>query len=171
LDEVFSRGIISLKIYHSMNLSRVQKRKSIRIKVNEPAFMYLVGEDEPHHRMEFSGGLRCILENLSDSGYAIIVGGAAHNGMRVKVQFELGNSAVCISGTTRDTVHFPNAGRSILHVEADPLPTEVRNRILGRVFGAAQGFDDAVMSFAEEAESPSSLALDDFPDLGDDLYD
>jgi len=146
-DEVYSLGILSLKIAHSFSLTRVQKRKSVRAKMAVPAFLYLVDEAEPFHKVEGSPGLKCMLEDLSDTGFAVTVGGKAADGLHVKVQFELNQVAVCISGTVRSAVFREETNRSILHAEADPLPTEVRNLILGRVFSTLDESDDADLPF------------------------
>jgi len=143
-DEVFSLGILSLKIAHRFSLSRVQKRRSVRTKMNVPAFLYLVGEGEPFHKIESSPGLRCMLEDISDTGCAVTVGGKASDDLHVKMQFELNGAAVCISGTVRSTIFREDTNRSVLHIEADPMPTEMRNRILGKVFGTfeEEDYDD-----------------------------
>jgi len=175
-DEVYSLGILSLKIAHSFSLTRIQKRKSVRARMGVPAFLYLVGEAESFHKVEGSPGLKCMLEDLSSTGFAVTVGGKAADGLHVKVQFELNHTAVCISGTVRSAVFREKTNRSILHVEADPLPTEVRNLILGRVFGTLdesdggdlpfQALDDvATASFYQDDTSDSeeidSLTLDE----------
>jgi len=146
-DEVYSLGILSLKIAHSFSLTRVQKRKSVRAKMGVPAFLYLVDEAEPFHKVEGAPGLKCMLEDLSDTGFAVTVGGKAADGLHVKVQFELNQAAICISGTVRSEVFREETNRSILHVEADPLPTEVRNLILGRVFGTLDESDGGDLPF------------------------
>ncbi|MDR1420850.1 MAG: PilZ domain-containing protein [Treponema sp.] len=134
-DEVFSRGISSLKISHSDSLFRTQKRKSVRIKLHKSAFLYLRGEEEAPGTIEAAPGLKCFLEDLSDTGCAVTIGGKAAVGLRVKVQFALDNTAISISGTVRSVDFREDANRSVLHIEADSLPTETRNQILGEVFG------------------------------------
>ena len=161
-DEVYSLGILSLKISHSFSLSRIQKRKSVRVKMNTPAFLYLVSEGEAYHKIETAPGLKCILEDLSDTGCAVTVGGKASDGLRVKVQFELNNAALCISGTVRSTIHREDTKRSVLHVEADPLPTDVRNRILGKVFGTMEDYDGMDMLF-RLLDDEAAGAMDKIP--------
>jgi c-di-GMP-binding flagellar brake protein YcgR len=147
LDEVFSKGISSLKISHSESLFRTQKRKSIRIKMHKAAFLYLVRDDETPHKLEMDPGLKCFLEDLSDSGYAVIVGGKAAAGLRVKAQFALDNTAICMTGTVRSVSFREESNRSVLHVEADPLPIEIRNHILGEVFGMLPEEDEEELPF------------------------
>jgi c-di-GMP-binding flagellar brake protein YcgR len=142
IDEVFSQRISSLKIAHSDSLFRTQKRKSIRVKLHKAAFLYLMGPDEEPGRMEPAPGARCFLEDLSDTGCAITIGGKAASGLRIKVQFITNNSPVCMSGTVRSVDFKEDANRSVLHVEADPLPIKVRNKILGEVFGMMSDEDD-----------------------------
>jgi c-di-GMP-binding flagellar brake protein YcgR len=135
LDEVFSKGYASLKISHADRLIRTQKRKSIRIKIHKSAFLYLLSGDGDPNRIEVAPGLKCFLEDLSDTGCAVTIGGKAAVNLRVKIQFSLDNQAIAISGTVRSIEFKEDANRSLLHIEADPLPLETRNHILGQVFG------------------------------------
>ena len=134
LDEVFSLGIPSLKISHGEKLFRTQKRKSVRVKIHKAAFLYLVAINEPPHKLEMDPGLKCFLEDISDTGCAVTVGGKADAGLRVKVQFALDNTAICMTGTVRSVDFDEGANRSVLHIESEPLPVESRIHILGEVF-------------------------------------
>jgi c-di-GMP-binding flagellar brake protein YcgR len=135
IDEVYSKGIASLKINHADKLFRTQKRRSIRVKFHKSAFLYLLLNDEDANRPELNPGLKCFLEDISDSGCAVTIGGKASEGLRIKVQFILKNSPIVMPGTVRSISYKPDLNRSLLHVEADPLPIEMRNQILGEVFG------------------------------------
>jgi c-di-GMP-binding flagellar brake protein YcgR len=146
-DEVFSKGISSLKITHSDSLFRTQKRKSVRIKLHKAAFLYLVKEDEQPGKIEMAPGLKCFMEDLSDSGCAVTVGGQAQTGLRVKIQFALDNTAISMGGTVRSVDFREDANRSILHIEADDLPLETRNQILGEVFGMLPEDDEEELPF------------------------
>ncbi|MDR2618569.1 MAG: PilZ domain-containing protein [Treponema sp.] len=135
LDEVFSKGIASLKISHSDSLFRTQKRKSVRVKLHKSAFLYLITNEEEAARIEVNPGLKCFLEDLSDTGCAVTIGGKAAAGLRIKVQFALNNIPIIMIGTVRSVEYKEDLNRSLLHIEADPLPIEIRNQILGEVFG------------------------------------
>ena len=135
LDEVFSKGIASLKISHGESLFRTQKRKSVRVKLHKSAFLYLLADEEDVSKIEVKPGLKCFLEDLSDTGCAVVIGGKALAGLRIKVQFALNNSPIIMSGTVRSVEIKEEQNRSLLHIESDPLPIEVRNNILGEVFG------------------------------------
>ncbi|MDR0720601.1 MAG: PilZ domain-containing protein [Treponema sp.] len=135
LDEVFSKGIASLKIAHSESLFRTQKRKSVRVKLHKSAFLYPLANEKDVNKIEVNPGLKCFLEDLSDTGCAVTIGGKAVSGLRIKVQFALNNVPIVMSGTVRNTEYKEDLNRSLLHIEADPLPIEIRNQILGEVFG------------------------------------
>jgi c-di-GMP-binding flagellar brake protein YcgR len=154
-DEVFSKGLSSLKITHSDSLFRTQKRKSVRIKLHKAAFLYLKKDDDEPGKLEMAPGLKCFLEDLSDSGCAVTVGGKAAAGLRVKIQFALDNIAICMDGTVRSVDFKEETNRSVLHIEADPLPIDIRNQILGEVFGMLSDEDEEELPFRlldEEAE-------------------
>ena len=153
-DEVFSKGLSSLKIAHSESLFRTQKRKSVRLKLYKPAFLYLLTSDEEMDKLEAAPGLKCFLQDLSDTGCAITIGGQAREGLRIKVQFALNDSPIVMCGTVRSIEYKEDTDRSLLHVEADPLPIEIRNKILGEVFGTLPDEEDELpfRVLAEEAE-------------------
>jgi c-di-GMP-binding flagellar brake protein YcgR len=156
-DEVFSRGISSLRISHAESLFRTQKRKSVRIKIHKLAFLYLLKNEEDSDKLEVDPGLKCYIEDLSDTGCALMVGGRAGVDLRVKIQFALNNSVICMTGTVRSVDFKEDLNRSMLHIEADPLPIEMRNHILGEVFG----------TLPEEEEDLPFRVLDEEAESGD----
>ena len=181
-DEVFSKGISSLKIAHNESLFRTQKRKSIRIKMNKAAFLYLIPEDEPSHRLEMDPGLKCFLEDLSDTGCAVTIGGKANSGLRIKVQFALNNTPICMSGTVRSVSFRDETNRSILRMESDILSIETRNHILGEVFGMSPEDseddlpfrvldDEAINTGTNEAAPENSMPVKDPEFMETDIRD
>jgi hypothetical protein len=163
IDEVFAKGISSLKISHSDSLYRTQKRKSIRIKMHKPAYLYLMGPNEESAKIETIPGAKCFMEDLSDTGCAVIVGGQAAAGMRIKIQFALNGAPICMSGTVRSVDFKEAAQRSLLHVEADPLPLYARNKILGEVFGMQSDNEDDLPYRITNEDTPEVTALNSMP--------
>jgi len=168
LDEVISLGVSALKIAHSDSLFRTQKRRSTRMKMNKQAFLYLIRDNKPSYKLEIDPGLKCVLEDLSDTGCAVIVAGKTESGLRVKVQFALDNTPICISGVVRSTSFKADINRSVLRIEADPMPMEIRNHILGQMFGASQDDDDDLPfrvlddEAAKHSSGPSAVIDDPF---------
>ena len=133
IDEVFSKGISSIKVEHNDSLFRTQKRKSLRVKLHKPAFVYMLDENELHS-LETSPGLKCILEDISDSGCAFRVKGQASVGLRFKIQFSLNKIPLCMPGTVRSVDYKPESNMSLIHMESESLPIVTRNQIMCEVF-------------------------------------
>jgi c-di-GMP-binding flagellar brake protein YcgR len=155
LDEVFSKGISSLKVEHNGSLFRTQKRKSMRVKLQKAAFLYMINDTENPHKLETSAGLRCFLDDISDSGCAIRVNGQATVGLRLKVQFLLDRVPICIPATVRSVDYNQETNVSLVHMEADPLPIATRNHILCEVFKMLPDEDEDELPFRvleEEAD-------------------
>ncbi|MDR2247260.1 MAG: PilZ domain-containing protein [Treponema sp.] len=150
-DEVYFKGRPALQIAHSDNLLRTQKRKSIRMKTANAAFLYLL-DREVSDTAEVVPGFKCILNDISDTGCSLAIGGKASVGLRVKVQFVLDTAPLVLCGTVRSVDYNADANRSVLHIEADPLPTDTRNAILGEIFGMRE--DDEELPFRITEENP-----------------
>jgi len=146
LDEVFSKGISSLKVEHNDSLFRTQKRRSLRVKIHKPAYVYMVNDADPH-RMEKAQGLRCMLDDISDTGCAFTVRGQATTGLRLKVQFALDRVPICIPGTVRSVEYQQGANLSLVRMEADTLPIQVRNHIMCEVFDMLPDEDEDELPF------------------------
>jgi hypothetical protein len=76
------------------------------------------------------------VEDLSDTGCAVTIGGRAGKGLRVKLQFELNKKPFTMSGTVRSVDYNGETNRSLLHIEADPLNQEAKNAIFAEMFDA-----------------------------------
>jgi c-di-GMP-binding flagellar brake protein YcgR len=160
IDEVFSKGISSLKVEHNDSLFRTQKRKSMRVKFKKPAFLYLLNDIDNPHKLEKTAGLRCMLEDISDTGCAFKVTGQASVGMRFKLQFLLNKIPICIPATVRSLEYFNESNTSVIHMEADPLPIATRNHILCEVFNLLPDEDEEELPFRvleDEADNTSPL--------------
>src|SRR5260221_6260086 len=83
---------------------------------------------------EETQGLRSRLVDLSEGGAAVLVGGKARVGLPVKMQFDLGNALVILSGVVKGANFDPKKNRSLLHIQASTPSVAVRNRILIYVF-------------------------------------
>ena len=57
------------------------------------------------------------------------------------------NSAFCMLGTVRSADFKETANRSILHIEAEHLPTAARTQILSEVFGMLSEEEEEALPF------------------------
>jgi c-di-GMP-binding flagellar brake protein YcgR len=142
LDEVYIKGAMALQISHSDSLFRNKKRKSVRVKTHKTSYLYILDKNDTSNKLETMPGLKCYVEDLSDTGCSVTIGGKALRDMRVKVQFELDKKPFSMSGTVRSVEYNQETNRSLLHIEADPVKQESKNSIFGELFGMLPGDDN-----------------------------
>ncbi len=159
LDETTSVSGAVLQLAHSDSLFRTQKRRSVRAKTCISAFLYLRKDDAYPELVESDPGMRCIVEDLSEDGCALTVGGKAAAGLMVKVQFSVGGETVAFSGVVKSSDYDEEKNRSLLHIEAVPLSLKTRNRVLSEVFGVNPDAElEAAFSIFDDAgEKPQSV--------------
>jgi c-di-GMP-binding flagellar brake protein YcgR len=135
IDDLRIRNVPVLQVSHSEALLRTQKRKSVRTRSKIPAYLYLLKRIEgAYEKPERIPGLRAVVQDLSEDGAAVAIGGKARPGLQVKLQFGLDERSVVMSGTVRSVDFEPEANRSVLHVEAVTPSPRMRNAIRSFVY-------------------------------------
>lgn len=125
-----------LYLAHSNSMMRIQKRKSVRVPCSINARMYLPGQNFSYSTaMESpSGGYRCVLEDISDTGALIRVGGKGIKGATIKLQFSIGDNYIVMLGIVRGVEYNRDKNQSRLHFECLKIEQEMRNVILSFVY-------------------------------------
>ncbi len=140
-----------LHLTHSDSLIRSQKRKSVRVETNLPAFLYPLNSIEnANELLEESSGLRCRIVDLSEDGAAVLIGGKAKVGLPIKLQFKLIDTRLPMCGVVKGVVFNQKKNQSILHLQAAPLSPWVRNRILIYVYNIFQEREELVKTPAKK---------------------
>lgn len=140
LEDLRIRDIPVLQLGHSEALLRTQKRKSIRIRSRMPAYLYLLKHLEgAYEKPERVPGLKCIIQDLSEDGVSILIGGKAKAGLMVKVQFYLGDDQIVLSGTVKGNEYDVEKSQSLLHIEAVKPSPRMRNLIRSHVYNTGHG--------------------------------
>jgi len=135
LEDFLDRKFPILYLAHSDTLIRSQKRQSIRVEMDLPCQIYhLKNINQASESNETSPGYKARIVDLSEDGFALLVGGRAKVGLAMKTQFELGEHALTMSGTIRGITFDEKKNRSILHIQAVPPSNRVRNTILTFVY-------------------------------------
>jgi len=135
VDEVRSRGVPVLHVAHSDSIFRAQKRKSIRTKSRLPAYLYLLKRIEgAYEKPEKIPGMRCFVQDISEDGVAVMIGGKGIAGIKLKLQFYVGEALVVMSGEVKGVEYSSDRNQSLLHVQAVPPSPRMRNILLGYVF-------------------------------------
>jgi Predicted glycosyltransferase len=146
MDDLRIRSVPVLQISHSESLLRTQKRRSIRARSKIPAYLYLLKRIEgAYEKPESVPGLRAMVQDLSEDGAAVAIGGKAKAGLQVKLQFGLDEHSVVMSGTVKNVDYDIEANRSVLHIEAMTPSPRMRNAIRSFVYNirADEGASDA----------------------------
>jgi len=105
------------------------------VETDLPAELYpLKSIGQSSEMPEEARGLKCRLVDLSEGGVAIMIGGKARVGLPVKAQFTLGETVTVMSGVVKGLNFDQKKNRSLLHLQATPPSSTMRNRILIYVY-------------------------------------
>ncbi|MDT8299379.1 MAG: PilZ domain-containing protein, partial [Spirochaetaceae bacterium] len=121
--------------YHSDNILRSQKRRSVRAPARISARLYpLKGLEEANQWIESNPGLSCLISDISEDGAALRIGGRGRKNQPFKLQFKIRNEIVIVSGVVKRVQYKPKEDESTLHVEFLPPPENTRMILLSYVF-------------------------------------
>jgi len=136
LGDYLDRKFPILHIAHADNLVRTQKRGSIRAMLNANGRLFpLRSIEQTSEEYERSGGYKCRFVDISEDGAAVMVGGRAKPGLPVKLQTDLFDKPVILSGIIKGVTYKQNKNVSILHIQARPPSAAMKNTILTFVYG------------------------------------
>ncbi len=130
-----SEGKAVLHLSHSSSLIRSQKRKSVRAKCSIYAQMYLVKPDEPlDNALEPEPGMKCLIEDISEDGAMVVIGGKAVKDMKIKLQFMVHDVLIVMAGVIRAAEHNKDTNQSRIHFESGELNARMKNAVLTFVY-------------------------------------
>jgi len=129
-------GQSSLRLRHSNNMIRTQKRKSIRVDCDIESQLYFVDSQEEvdYNYVETKAGFRCLIENLSEDGALIRVGGKGVKDTQIKIQFNISDSLIIMYGIIRAVEYNKTYNQSRLHFECLHIEDSMKNLILSFVY-------------------------------------
>lgn len=137
--QVFGSGVFrsdqALYLKHSYKLDRTQKRQSIRVPCEIYAQMYVIKEEVVEYdRIETEPGYKCLLEDISEDGAMIRIGGKGKNSVPIKIQFELNDALIVMFGVVRAVEFNESLNQSRLHFECTHIEQGMKNSILSYVY-------------------------------------
>ncbi len=116
-------------------LERAQKRKSIRSQCQIYAQLYFLDPDAiDFDFIEVENGFKCLLEDISEDGAMIRIGGMGKPNIQIKIQFEINGRLIVMFGIIRSVEYNQKANQSRLHFECLHLAKDMRNEILSYVY-------------------------------------
>lgn len=136
IGDYMDRNYPILHITHSDQLVRTQKRSSVRAQIDTAGQIFpLRSIQQADESIETTGGFRCKMVDISEDGAAVIVGGRAKPGLPVKIQTEIDEEQIVMSGVIKGVNFRQNKNVSVLHIEAVPPGPQMKNKILTYVYG------------------------------------
>lgn len=129
------QGQSAIYLSHTTRLERAQKRRSVRGACQIYAQLYFLnGVEEDLNSVEVEPGYKCLIEDISEDGAMIRIGGKGKQNVRIKLQFEILEKIIVMFGIIRAVEFNAEANQSRLHFECLHIEKEMRNSILSFIY-------------------------------------
>lgn len=129
------QGQSVIYLAHTNQLERAQKRKSIRAACQIYAQLYFLTEEIPDYdAVEISDGYKCLLEDISEDGAMIRIGGKGKQNIKIKLQFDIDDRLIIMFGIVRAVEYNQQENQSRLHFECLHIEKEMKNKILEFIY-------------------------------------
>ena len=128
-------GESSISLRHSSNLIRTQKRKAVRAKCEIKANLYIIKSEKiDYNAVETQNGYKCLIEDISEAGALIRIGGKGVSNVQIKLQFNIQNMLIIMFGVVRTVEYNETSNQSLLHFECIHLDQTMKNEVLSFVY-------------------------------------
>ena len=127
-------GESTISLRHSNNLIRTQKRKAVRAKCDINAQLFIIRSKDINYAVETKNGYKCHIEDISESGALIRIGGKGVENVQIKLQFPIQNTLVIMVGIVRTVEFNQDENQSLLHFECIHIEQGMRNAVLSYVY-------------------------------------
>ncbi len=130
---------VSLLLPHTDKILRTQKRSGIRctctiwgrifIKTFENNFDEETTEDEGTN-----SSLRCLIEDISEDGALIRIGGKGKSNLKLRLEFELEENKIAMTGIVRGVEYNEVLNISRMHFQCLEMTEDEKNHLLSYVY-------------------------------------
>ncbi|MDR1748112.1 MAG: PilZ domain-containing protein [Spirochaetaceae bacterium] len=172
-DMGMNHGIPTLAVAHTDDLIRAQKRKSVRVPCSFYAQLYIKritpGVLDDPCKVEMDAGMKCHIEDISENGALIRIGGKGVEGMTVKIQFTIQDIVIVMTGVIRGVEYKEENNQSLLHFECSSLTSRMRNAILTYVYNILPVEEKEILDAIRlsEEDNPDEEGQEFNPDGGE----
>ncbi len=149
-------GTPAIYINHTNKLLRTQKRRSVRAPCNMVAYLYFMTDDVMDFAAESQPGYKCLLEDISEDGALIRVGGLGRNNVKIKIQFTLQDKVIIMYGIVRAVEYNKTHNQSRLHFECVNITDDMRNAVLAFVYDILPQEEKEVLVALAETEADAA---------------
>ena len=153
-------GKSTLYVKHSYNLTRTQKRRSVRAKCEIYADLFFIKKSDNNEQIiESKNGFRCLLQDISESGALIKIGGKGRENIKIKLQFSIKNKLIIMNGIVRKVEYNIEKNQSLLHFECTQIEQSMKNEILAFVYNMLPENEKEVLEAIRQTEDDSKNEL------------
>ncbi len=146
LDKAVFLGKPVLLLQQTENLLRTQKRKAVRAKCDMEAQLFIIKEKTTNYdTIETKNGYKCRIEDISESGALVRIGGKGVANIQMKLQFTINKMLIVMFGEIRNVEFNEEQNQSLLHFECTHLNPVMRNEILSFVYQILPDHDKEIM--------------------------
>lgn len=135
LDSGIFQGQAAIYLAQSNAMERAQKRRSVRSPCSVPAQLYFINSETlDFTSIELDQGYRCVVEDVSEDGAMVRIGGKGEVNVQIKLQFELDGKLIVMFGIVRAVEYNQKINQSRLHFECLHLEKDMKNAVLNYVY-------------------------------------
>ena len=128
-------GKPSLYLRHTDKLLRTQKRQSVRTQCKIYASLFIIKDRViDYNEVETKPGYRCLIEDISESGAMVRIGGKGVPNIQMKLQFNIEGKLIIMFGIVRTVEYNKTINQSRLHFECVHIEPSMKNEILSFVY-------------------------------------
>ncbi len=156
-DQAVWLGKSALQLKHSYNLVRTQKRKSVRSACEIYGQLFIVKKNDATDSIETKNGYKCLIEDISESGALIRIGGKEIENIKIKLQFSIQNKLILMNGVIRSVEFNPEDNQSLLHFECTRIDPIMKNEILAYVYNMLPQNEKEILEAIAQTEDDVDL--------------
>lgn len=155
-------GKTTLYLKQSYSLTRTQKRRAVRAKCEIYAELFFVKKsNEDEQIIESKNGYKCLLQDISESGALIKIGGKGRENIKIKLQFSIKSKLIIMVGIVRKVEYNQELNQSYLHFECTNIEQSMKNEILAFVYNMLPESEKEVLEAIKQTESDSEEILNE----------
>ena len=116
--------------------------------------LYIIKKDTVDvNAIETQNGYRCLIEDISESGALIRIGGKGAQNVKIKLQYNIQNKLILMVGVVRTVEYNQEQNQSLLHFECTHIETSMRNEVLKFVYNMMPQSEKEVLEALEQTET------------------
>ena len=155
-------GKTTLYLKQSYSLTRTQKRRAVRAKCEIYAELFFVKKsNEDEQIIESKNGYKCLLQDISESGALIKIGGKGRENIKIKLQFSIKSKLIIMVGIVRKVEYNQELNQSYLHFECTNIEQSMKNEILAFVYNMLPESEKEVLEAIKQTENDSEDILNE----------